>query len=95
MWNRVVMMLGIHTVLILVERARWITQQQYNEALHITFDETGVSFDELEKQCGTDQAQATASEFISSLVTILTRLVGMDISRRVAQEVDHVLGRED
>jgi hypothetical protein len=95
MWDRLVRMLGVHTVLVLVERARWIAKEQYNEAIHISFDESGISFAELETQGDPGRVQATASEFVTSLMSIMTRLVGIEISKRIALELDQVSICED
>jgi hypothetical protein len=94
-WERLVRLLGIHTVLVLVERAHWMARESYNEASHISYGETGVSFSQLAATVKPERAREVATEFVGSLMSIMTRLVGLDISRRIAEELDTLIGRED
>ncbi|MDP2872028.1 MAG: hypothetical protein Q8P31_05750 [Bacillota bacterium] len=41
-----------------------------------------------------DRARMVADELFASLMSVMTRLLGMEISRRIADELDTLIGRE-
>lgn len=93
-WQRMVNLVGVHTVIILVQRALWMTQQKYGEASRIELDETGISFNRLET-ASPDITKTLVEEFFGSLISILTRLVGRDIARKLAEEIDALISAEE
>lgn len=93
--SKMVSLVGVHTVTILVQRAVWITSQQYNEADCIKFDENGISLHALETMAEPERIKEVVEAFFESLVGILTRLVGSNITERIAQEIDAILKIEN
>jgi len=93
-WKRMVKIVGVHTVIILTKRALWMTSQKYIEADSIRFDEEGIYFDALASNSDAQLMKAVMEEFFSSLVDILTRLVGRDMTRKLAVEIDALLEEE-
>lgn len=86
-WSRMVKVLGIHTVLVIVQRALWSTRQAYDEAALIVLGDDGVDFTELRSK-SPDKALSIMEEFLASLTGIMTRLIGIEMSRKIAQEID-------
>ncbi len=86
-WDRMVELVGVHTVMVLVQRAVWVTQQKYSDAEFIQFDENGISFNMLKEKIHSDDIKEIVEEFFGSLISILTRLVGEDIAKKLAQEI--------
>lgn len=93
-WNRMVNLVGLHTVMVLTKRALWLTCQRYSEAALIKYDGDGIHLDELLDKTRPKDAKAILEEFLSSLIDILTRLVGRDVTLKLAEEIDRVLGKE-
>lgn len=93
-WANMVRMVGVHTVMVLAQRALWVTGQKYPEAEAIKFDEGGISFEGLKSLGDARKAIAVVEEFHGALITILARLVGLDIAKKIAREIDPVIGRE-
>jgi hypothetical protein len=93
-WRRVVDLVGTHTVIILVQRSVWLAAQKYCEASLIEFDETGISFSRL-AEVEPALAKALVEEVFSSMIAILTRLVGKEITRKLAEEIECMLGMEE
>ncbi len=92
-WQRMADMIGVHAVLILTQQAVWMTRQKYAEAELITISDEGISFNELN---GIDPGviKMLAEEFIGSLISILTRLLGTDIAARLAREIQDISSLE-
>lgn len=90
-WNRMVQLVGVHTVMILTKRALWLTSRKYSEADFIRYNEEGVFLAELAEGCEPELIKVVLEEFLSSLIDILTRLVGQDITRKLAEELDVLL----
>ncbi|MEW6173481.1 MAG: hypothetical protein AB1510_10545 [Bacillota bacterium] len=80
-WSKMVNLVGVHTVMVLVQRAVWLTSQKYDEAKSIEFSKEGISFkfEGVERE----RAKAVIEEFIASLMEILTRLVGKDVVQKI------------
>jgi hypothetical protein len=85
-WQKMIDMIGVHAVKVLVQRAAWMTCQKYTEAELITLSDEGLSFSKF-KGLDPGVVKEVAEEFISSLVSILTRLVGTDIAATLAREI--------
>ncbi len=90
-WKRMVDLVGVHTVLILVSRAVWDTERKYEQAKFIRFSEDGILLDDLIKNVEAQTVKVVFEEFFGSLISILTRLVGRDITEKLAHEVDAIL----
>jgi hypothetical protein len=89
-WKRMVDLVGVHAVLILVSRAVWDTERKYEQAKFIYFDEEGISLDSLVENVEPRLVKEIFEEFFGSLVSILTRLVGRDITEKLANEIDAI-----
>ncbi len=86
-WHNMVSIVGIHTVVVLVERSLWQTRQKYAEAELISVSETGVSFEGL-AGIETEQLKKILEDLFASLIDILTRLVGKEITQKLAEDLD-------
>ncbi len=93
-WQRIIDIAGIHSAIVLVQRTTWITQQKYAEAEAIQFDEKGISFLGLKEKAEEEKLKLVIEEFFASLINILTRLIGEDISNKIAQEINDIIGVE-
>lgn len=87
-------LVGVHTVLILVSKAVWDTERKYEQAKFIRFSEDGILLDDLIKNEDAQTIKVVFEEFFGSLISILTRLVGRDITEKLAHEVDAILKME-
>lgn len=92
-WQRMADIIGVHAVMILTQRAVWMTRQKYAEAELITISDAGISFSGL-KNMDPAVVKVLAEEFIVSLISILIRLLGTDIAARLAQELQDLSGLE-
>ena len=86
-WNKMVTLVGMHAVLVLAQRALWLTKQKYDDAGAIKISEDGIFFDELEEM-EAQQLKAIMEEFFGSLAGTLTRLIGKDIAKKITREID-------
>jgi hypothetical protein len=93
-WQRMADMIGVHAVTVLVQRAAWMTRQTHAEAQLIAISDGGVSFDGL-SSADPAVVKAVAEEFIVSLVSILTRLLGTDMASRLAREIQDLSDRKE
>ena len=93
-WQRIIDVAGIHSARVLVQRTTWITQQKYSEAEAIQFGENGISFFELKGIAEEEKLKLVIEEFFASLINILTRLIGEDISNKIIQEMNDIIGAE-
>lgn len=85
-WNRMVNLVGVHTVMVLTKRALWLTCQKYSEAALIKYDADGIHLDELLDKTEPKDAKATLEEFMGSLIDIYTRLVGREETLKLNEE---------
>ena len=86
-WEKMVSIVGIHTVMVLVQRSLWQTRQTHPEAELITISEDGVSFEALE-ELDARQLKQMLEHFFTSLVDILARLVGEEITHKIAEGIN-------
>ena len=86
-WQKMVSIVGIHTVMVLVQRSLWQTRQTYTEAELIKVSEGGVSFEAL-KELDTQQLKQMLEYFFTSLVDILARLVGEEVTQKIADGIN-------
>ena len=89
-WQRMVDLVGIHTVMVMPQRALWMTRQKYGEAELIHFDEGGFSFKELEI-LDRERLKALVEEFVSTMLGILAGLLGKEFTEKLAHEIDELL----
>ena len=78
--------IGIHVMLLVVERALWTTKHKYQEASLITFSEEGICLDNLDT-LDPKQAQVIAHEFTMSIVATLGRLVGKQLANQLTEQL--------
>jgi len=88
-WDRMVRILGVHTVLVVAQRAVWMTKLKHNEATLIDVKDTGFDLKRLSEQSPT-KCVAVAEELLMSLMSVVTKLVGLEMSRRIAADIDGV-----
>ena len=91
MWNEMVRLVGIHTVIVLFDRALWDASQKYPELALIGHSEDGISLDAAEKAFAAkpeDEVSAAFGELFSQLLVVLTRLLGKEIAYRLARELE-------
>ncbi len=86
-WEKMVSIVGIHTVMVLVQRSLWQTRQKYAEAELFSVSETGVSFEAL-AGIETEQLKKIMEDLFASLIDILTRLVGKEITQKLTKDID-------
>lgn len=67
-WKRMVGLVGIHTVMVLAQRAVWSVRQNYEEGSKIRFDENGLCFEELRDGVPPARSRAVMEEFFGALV---------------------------
>jgi hypothetical protein len=89
-WDRMVRVLGVHTVMVVAQRALWMARLEYDQAALIDVQETGFCFDRVTQQCP-DKSGVLAEELLMSLTDVVTKLVGLDMSRRIAADIDEVI----
>lgn len=90
LWNRMVDIIGIHTVNVLMDRAIWEASQKHPELALIQYGDTGLSFEALNKSYAHKAPAEAANAFAdltSELLLILTRLLGEEVAKRLAAEL--------
>ena len=90
LWDRMVDIIGIHTVNVLVDRAIWEASRKRPELALIQHSDAGLSFDALNRSYASKTPAAAADAFAdltSELLLILTRLLGEDVAERLAAEL--------
>ncbi len=93
-WDQMVDLVGVHAATVLVQRALWLTRDKYAEADSIIMRDDGIAFDLVSQDTDPSQCKVAAEEFFSSLIGILTRLVGMEIAEKLNEDVDRLLKNE-
>ena len=78
--------IGIHVMLIVLERSLWKTKLKYPEAERIHFSEEGIILDELET-LETDKAELIVHEFILSITETLGRLIGIQVAEKLTEKL--------
>jgi len=88
--ERMIRMIGIHTVNVLIERAIWEASQKYPELSLIDRSDDNLSFAALE-QAYADRPQQEIdeafSDLISELLLIMARLLGREMAERLSEEL--------
>ncbi|MTI79735.1 MAG: hypothetical protein FH758_02460 [Firmicutes bacterium] len=78
--------IGIHVMLLVVERALWDTKHKYEEAHLIEFSEEGISLDGLDT-LDPEKAQDIAHHFVMSIISTLGRLVGKQLANQLTEQL--------
>jgi hypothetical protein len=81
---------GIHVLVIVLERALWRTQLKYEEASMIQISEDGVSVQEL-LEIEEDRAVLVVHEFLINIVNTLGHLVGKQLAKQLTEELDNLI----
>lgn len=84
---------GIHVFVIVLERALWKTKLKYEEAAMIQISEEGVLLQELIK-IEPDRAVLVTHEFLINIVNTLGHLVGKQLAKQLAEELDKFIIEE-
>ncbi|HEY3316202.1 MAG TPA: hypothetical protein VGL40_13105 [Bacillota bacterium] len=77
---------GVHVLLLVFERALWMTKHTYEEASLIRFSEDGLSFDGL-NAVPPERATLVAQEFVESVIATLSRLVGQPMALQLTRQL--------
>lgn len=93
MFNSVGQAIGIHVLILVIERAQWQTKQKFEEAALICLSEEGISLDELDK-IDPDKAVLVAHDFIMGIVSTLSRLVGKQLAQQLTEQLQ-ISGRNE
>ncbi|MEW6621572.1 MAG: hypothetical protein AB1420_00320 [Bacillota bacterium] len=80
-WTKMIQVIGIHAATVAAHRAKYLTYMKYEEAHLIKIEKTGVSFDLLAQMFGSSRTEQITEEFLLSLVSIITRLLGPEETR--------------
>lgn len=78
--------IGVHVMLLVLERALWQTKLKYEEADLIQFSEDSISLeglDDLEQE----KAQAITYEFIMAVIATMGRLVGIQLAHQLTSQL--------
>ena len=97
LWERMVRVVGVHTVNVLMERAIWEAARKHPELELIERDDTGFSFDALNKSLAGRPESEIAEAFddlTSELLLIMARLVGREMAHALAEELNVKVPRE-
>ncbi len=78
--------IGIHVMLIVLERSLWKTKIKYPEAEKIRFSEEGIFLDGLDG-LDREKAEKITSDFVISIIDTLSRLVGIQVAHRLTEEL--------
>lgn len=78
--------IGIHVMLLVVERALWSTRHKYEEAAVITCSEEGVTLDGLDN-LDPERAGLIAHFFMMSIIGTLGRLVGLQLAKQLTEQL--------
>lgn len=78
--------IGVHVMMLVVERSIWLIRLSQPAADLITFDEEGISLEAL-NQAYPEEAAGVASELILALVSTLGRLVGEQIAKQLTDQL--------
>ena len=78
--------IGIHVMLIVLERSLWKTKYKYPEAAKISFSEDGIDLNGLDSL---EPAQATliVNEFVMAISGTLGRLIGMQVAEKLTKKL--------
>jgi ParB-like nuclease domain len=89
LWERLVSMLGIHTVRVLLDRAIWQTAQRHPDIALIHHDDADFTFGALESSYAAqtqEEIEAAFDDLSADLLLILARLLGREKARRLCAD---------
>ncbi len=81
--------IGIHVMLIVLERSIWKTKIKYPDAEKIRFSEDGINLDGLD-DLTSEKAEQIANEFVVSIIDTLSRLVGIQVAQKLTDNLDGI-----
>jgi hypothetical protein len=90
LWDRLVRLLGIHTVNVLMERAIFETAQRHAEVAQIQHTDGGLQFAALERVYRDrpyEEVEQAFGDLSSNMLMILARLLGKQIAQQLAQDL--------
>lgn len=93
-FNSVKEAVGIHVMLLVVERALWQTKYKFEEASMITFSEEGIRLDEL-KSLDPERAKLVTYHFIMNIITILGNLIGKQLAHQLTEQLVETIKPEE
>ena len=89
LWERLVTMLGIHTVRVLLARAIWQTAQRHPDIALLQHDDGGLTFDALQTRYGTrphEEIEAAFHDLSTELRLVLARLLGREMAQQTCTD---------
>jgi hypothetical protein len=89
LWERLVTMLGIHTVRVLLARALWQTAQRHPDIALLQHDDGHLTFDALETRYATrphEEIEAAFDDLSAELWLILARLLGREMAQQTSTD---------
>ena len=89
-WERMLQLVGLHTARVLVMRALWECHQRFAEADAIRLTEQGIDLKGLFRYSEAERQQEIAEFFFLSLVGLLSRLVGPEVTATLSSEIPEV-----
>lgn len=92
-FHSVTQAIGIHVMLLVVERALWQTRSKYEEASLITYSEEGICLDGL-ADLAPERSKLVMYSFIMSIIATLGHLVGGQIANQLIGQLEHLFRHE-
>lgn len=80
--------IGVHVMMMVVERSIWLMRSSHPEVALVTFDEEGISLRAL-SEAHPDEAGRVASSLILGIVATLGRLVGKQVAQQLTEQLEH------
>lgn len=84
---------GIHVMMLVVERALWQTRHKYEEAALISFSEDGICLDGL-SSLEPERAKLVAHSYVMTIITTLGHLVGSQLAHQLTEQLDDIYQQE-
>lgn len=85
--------IGIHVLLLVIERALWQTKKKYEEASMITFSEEGICLDSL-NSVDSERAKLVVYSFIMSIIMTLGNLIGKQLANQLTEQLEMINQQE-
>ncbi|MFA7468894.1 MAG: hypothetical protein WCY82_11625 [Desulfotomaculaceae bacterium] len=87
-FDSLVKAVGIHVMLLVIEKAFWNTKHKYEEASLISFSEDGINLDRLEK-LEPEKAALVAHDFVMAIIDTLGRLIGKKMAEQLIEQLNN------
>jgi hypothetical protein len=81
--------IGIHVMMLVVERALWKTRNKYEEASLTTFSQDGIVLDGL-KNLDSERAKLIAHSFMMNIITTSGHLVGKQLASQLTEQIEEI-----